>query len=111
MITKTITAEQVQKLAKLTRIAITPDTVPVLTERLSRLLSLIETMQAVDTNGVAPLVHPTTLMTDDLLRLREDVEGLEPSLSVDARVAHRAERMKNAPAAQDGYFLVPRVIE
>lgn len=101
----TITVENVEKLGKLARIAITPDQAPVLAGQLSSILGMIETMQAVNTKGVAPLAHPTAFVADVALRLREDV------VAETNDETSRAARMVNAPASEAGYFLVPRVIE
>jgi aspartyl-tRNA(Asn)/glutamyl-tRNA(Gln) amidotransferase subunit C len=48
------------------------------------------------------LAHPILFLRD-----------LAQPLRIDAvtEVDHRAENMQSAPAVQDGYFLVPRVIE
>jgi aspartyl-tRNA(Asn)/glutamyl-tRNA(Gln) amidotransferase subunit C len=101
----TITVENVNKLGKLARIAIDPKAAPAIAAQLSSILELIETMQAVNTDGVAPLAHPTAFVADVQLRLREDVVA-EPHDQ-----ASREARMANAPATEAGYFLVPRVIE
>lgn len=101
----TITVENVHKLGKLARIAITPEQAPVLAGQLSSILDMITNMQAVDTADVEPLAHPTAFVADVALRLREDVVT-QPNDSVS-----RDARMVNAPASEAGYFLVPRVIE
>jgi aspartyl-tRNA(Asn)/glutamyl-tRNA(Gln) amidotransferase subunit C len=105
----TITVENVNKLGKLARIAIAPEAAPEIAAQLSSILGLIETMQAVKTEGVAPLAHPTAFVADVALRLRDDAvtEPLEAVLAMASREA----RMANAPATEAGYFLVPRVIE
>ncbi len=100
-----ISIENVNKLGKLARIAITPEQAPALAGQLSSILGMIETMQAVNTKGVAPLAHPTAFVADVALRLREDVVTQPNDL------ASRDARMANAPASEAGYFLVPRVIE
>jgi aspartyl-tRNA(Asn)/glutamyl-tRNA(Gln) amidotransferase subunit C len=105
----TITVENINKLGKLARIAIAPDEAPAIASQLSSILGLIETMQAVNTKGVAPLAHPTAFVADVALRLREDTVT-EPNDTTVA-FAGREARMANAPATEAGYFLVPRVIE
>jgi aspartyl-tRNA(Asn)/glutamyl-tRNA(Gln) amidotransferase subunit C len=100
-----ISIENVQKLGKLSRIAISSESNTLIAGQLSSILGLIETMQAVDTTGIAPLAHPTAFVQDMALRLRCDVV----SEAID--VASRDIRMLNAPAVQEGYFLVPRVLE
>jgi aspartyl-tRNA(Asn)/glutamyl-tRNA(Gln) amidotransferase subunit C len=59
-------------------------------------------MQAVDTSGLAPLAHPILFLRDLAQPLRGD-EVTETN--------HRTENMQSAPAVQEGYFLVPKVIE
>ena len=69
------------------------------------ILHLIERLQSVDTQGVEPLAHPLSAHEDITLRLREDAVT-EPSSET-----RRQELLANAPDAQDGLFLVPKVIE
>jgi len=59
---------------------------------------MIEQISRVDATGVAPMTHPL----DGAQRLREDVVEPPPD---------RDELLRNAPAQQQGLFLVPRVIE
>jgi aspartyl-tRNA(Asn)/glutamyl-tRNA(Gln) amidotransferase subunit C len=59
-------------------------------------------MQAVNTEGVAPLKQPLEAIETVELRLREDI--------VTASDVRDASQL-NAPAVQDGLFLVPRVVE
>ena len=70
--------------------------------QLQAVFSLVEEMQAVDTSGLEPLAHP-------ILFLRELAQPLRVDQVTEAD--HRSENMQSAPALQDGYFLVPRVIE
>ncbi len=109
----TITPEHIQKLAKLTRIAVTPETLPIMTTRLSKLIALIQTMQAVNTEHITPLIHPVSFMQDTVLKLREDVLNsniAQQSVNNDETIS-RDVRMINAPIVQEGYFLVPRVLD
>ena len=71
-------------------------------EQLGGLLGIVETIRAVDTSGVPPLTHPIAVMRDVQLRLQPD-DATEPN--------QRDANMANAPAAEGGLFLVPRVIE
>ncbi len=63
---------------------------------------IVEKMRAVDTTGIEPLAHPLATIQTIALRLREDRVS-EP----DAREANQ----RNAPAVENGLFLVPKVIE
>jgi len=93
-----LTPDDVRKVARLSRLAIAEDEVAPTLDTLNRTLVLIEQMGAVDTLGVEPMAHAQEVS----LRLRRDAVT-EP----DAREA----LMANAPAAEQGLFLVPRVIE
>lgn len=93
-----LTPEQVRRVAHLARIAVTPDEVEQVRLKLNDIFALIERMQAVDTEGVAPMSHAQDVM----LRLREDAvtEG------------DRHERFQAiAPQVEGGLYLVPQVIE
>jgi aspartyl-tRNA(Asn)/glutamyl-tRNA(Gln) amidotransferase subunit C len=97
--------QDVQRIAKLARLAVDAQELPAVRQKLNAILGVISQMQAVPTQGIAPLAHPTAFVQPVALRLREDCvtePNDEPS---------RAANMANAPAQEDGLFLVPRVIE
>jgi aspartyl-tRNA(Asn)/glutamyl-tRNA(Gln) amidotransferase subunit C len=90
--------QDVIKIAHLARLDVTEAEVAATTESLSRILGLIEQMNAVDAKAVIPMAHPQ----DAALRLRDD------------RVAEPDQRDKFqqvAPATEAGLYLVPKVIE
>jgi len=93
-----ISRVDVEKAAHLARIAITEESIAPTTERLANVLAMVDQLQAVNTTDIEPLAHPL----DAIQRLRAD-EITETN--------QRELLLKNAPAAQDGLFLVPRVIE
>lgn len=90
--------KDVSKIAHLARLDIDEAEVTAATESLSRILGLIEQMNAVNTQGVAPMAHPQ----DAALRLRDD-RVTEPD--------QREKFQKIAPATEAGLYLVPKVIE
>mgnify|MGYP001607773094 FL=1 len=90
--------QQVQRIAHLARLEISEREADAYVEALSRILGLVEQMNAVDTTGVAPMAHPT----DSGLRLRADVV---------TEADQRDRFLKLAPAAEAGLYLVPKVIE
>ena len=94
--------EQVRKIAHLARLHITEQEADAYAGTLSRILGLIEQMNAVDTTGVEPLAHPTAVIDHVSLRLRPDVAS-EPN--------QREANQQSAPAVERGLFLVPKVIE
>ncbi|MGQ7843911.1 Asp-tRNA(Asn)/Glu-tRNA(Gln) amidotransferase subunit GatC [Granulosicoccus sp. 3-233] len=93
-----LTPDDIEKIAHLARLGIDKDALEPLAADLSTMLDLVEQLQAVDTDGVEPMAHPANAA----LLLRDD-EVTE----TDQRDTLQAP----APATQDGYFLVPRVIE
>lgn len=93
----------VRKIASLARIAVTEDQVAAMVPELNNILGWIEQLGEVDTKDVAPM----TAVIANTLRLRDDVVGADPLTGGDMREAVLA----NAPAAQSGFFGVPKVIE
>ncbi|RMD80055.1 MAG: Asp-tRNA(Asn)/Glu-tRNA(Gln) amidotransferase subunit GatC [Gammaproteobacteria bacterium] len=88
----------VDKIAHLARLAIAEEDVPRYVRDLSRILDLVERMNAVDTREVEPMAHPLDIPQ----RLRPDEVTEED---------RREEYLALAPQAEAGHFLVPRVIE
>ena len=93
-----VDTEQVRHIAKLARIAMSDAEVEAMVPELNAILGWVEQLGEVNTDGVEPL----TAVIDQQLRLRNDVvtDG-------DCRDAVLA----NAPAAEHGFFAVPKVIE
>ncbi|MDD2885141.1 MAG: Asp-tRNA(Asn)/Glu-tRNA(Gln) amidotransferase subunit GatC [Dechloromonas sp.] len=93
-----LTLEQVQRIAHLARIEVSAAEAMSTQGHLNGIFQLIEQMQAVDTQGVAPMAHAQ----DVCQRLRPDAvsEG-------DRRAAYQAV----APETEAGLYLVPKVIE
>ena len=89
---------EVEKIAHLARLAITPEDIPVYARNLSSILELVEQMNAVDTRNVEPLAHPL----DMAQRLRSD----------EVSEVNQRERFQSiALAVEAGLYLVPKVIE
>ena len=91
-------ADEIKKIAMLARLQIDEADVPGYVTNLSNILDLVAQMEAVDTDGVIPMSHPQ----EAVQRLREDV------------VTEKNQRetfQKLAPAAENGLYLVPKVIE
>lgn len=92
----------IDRLAHLARLGLATEERDRLCSQLNDFFGIVEKMRAVDTSGIVPLAHPVDIMGDVALRLREDIAS-EPN--------QREANMRNAPALDDGLFLVPRVIE
>jgi aspartyl-tRNA(Asn)/glutamyl-tRNA(Gln) amidotransferase subunit C len=93
-----LTLADVHRIAHLARIEITDEQARATAAQLNDIFAMIEQIGKVDTTGVAPMTHPL----DGAQRLRDDVVEAPPD---------RDQLLLNAPAQQDGLFLVPRVIE
>jgi len=93
-----IDAATVKKVARLARIRIEADRLEPLARELSGILAWIEQLNEVDIEGVAPLASTEAVS----LPMREDVvsEGGDP-----------AKILANAPKADRGFFVVPKVVE
>lgn len=96
--TAALSAEQVQKIAILARLRIQPDEAHQYADSLNRILGLMESLKAIDTEGVLPMASPH----DNPQPLRADVPT-EPNRRTDYQAV--------APLVQDGLYLVPKVIE
>jgi aspartyl-tRNA(Asn)/glutamyl-tRNA(Gln) amidotransferase subunit C len=94
--------DDVQRIAHLSRLELSQAEAEAVLPQLQAVFSLVEEMQAVDTSGLEPLAHP-------ILFLREIAQPLRVDQVTE--IDHRVENMQSAPAQQEGYFLVPRVIE
>lgn len=93
------------RIARLARIQLPSEETARTQQDLNKILGLMAQLQAVDTEGVAPMAHPLSAHQDVRLRLRDDKAA--PTHTE----AERAELMANAPAQAEGLFLVPTVIE
>lgn len=93
-----LSSEEVQRVAHLARIAITPAEAADVRPKLERILEFIGRMRAVDTTGILPMSHAQ----DATLPLREDAVT-----ETDQRGLYQGV----APAVAHGLYLVPKVIE
>ncbi len=98
-----LTLKDVDNLINLAKIKLNDEQKNKTLEQLNGIFALVEQMRAVDTTGVEPLNQPVEAYEDHVaLRLRDDVVTEEN---------RRDDYQQVAPAAQDGYYLVPQVIE
>lgn len=93
-----ISTQDVEKIARLARIAMSETEIETARAQLSGIFDLIAEMQAVDTTHVEPMSHAQ----DVAQRLRDDVVT-----ETDQREAFQA----IAPQVEAGLYLVPQVIE
>jgi aspartyl-tRNA(Asn)/glutamyl-tRNA(Gln) amidotransferase subunit C len=90
--------ETVRRIARLARISVTDDDVPHLQGELNAILSFVEQLNEIDVRGIEPM----TSVTPMAMKKRQDgvTDGGYPELVV-----------RNAPATDDNFFLVPKVVE
>ena len=93
-----VDASTVRRIARLARIAVAEEEVAHLQGELNAILAFVEQLSEVDVDGVEPMTSVTPMR----MTQREDVvtDGEIPQ-----------EILKNAPAEQGGFFLVPKVVE
>ena len=92
----------VQKIARLSQLNLSDEEQAQTLTQLNTIFGLIDQMSAVDTTGVEPLMHPIAMIAEISQRLRTDAVS---------ESNQREANMANAPQADQGYFLVPKVIE
>lgn len=93
-----VDADTVRRVAHLARIAVAEDEVEHLRAELNAILAFVEELAAVDVEGVEPM----TSVTPMTMKMRNDEV-------TDGGIA--GEIMANAPAREDHFFLVPKVVE
>ncbi|MGI9228957.1 MAG: Asp-tRNA(Asn)/Glu-tRNA(Gln) amidotransferase subunit GatC [Gammaproteobacteria bacterium] len=89
---------EIEKVAKLAKLRLEATAGTDYQADLSAILDLVQQMQAVDTDGVAPLAHPL----DITARLRPDVV---------TETDQREQLQRGAALVEAGHYLVPKVIE
>ncbi len=93
-----IKKQEVLKVAHLARLNITTDRIEEYTENISNILDLMAQMNQINTDDVTPLSNPL----DAVQRLRPDIV---------TEVNQRELYQRLAAQAEEGLYLVPRVIE
>ena len=88
----------IDKIAWLARISISPEDTPNYLHDVSNILELVEKMNSVDTDNIEPLAHPLEITA----RLRDDKV---------TETDQRTHFQEIAPAVDNGHYLVPKVIE
>ena len=93
-----LSINDVYKVARLARLGMSEQEAQTAHDQLSNIFGLISEMQAVDTNGIAPMSHAQ----DITQRLRKDVV---------TEINQREQFQAAAPQVKNGLYLVPQVIE
>lgn len=93
-----IDKQTVHKVADLARIEIKDSEVENLTKEMNKILTFMEKLNELDTEGVKPLVY----MNEEANVWREDVAKNEISVK---------DGLKNAALHNERFFMVPKIIE
>ena len=93
-----VDADTVRRIAHLARIAVADEEVDHLKGELNAILAFVEQLSEVNVDGVEPMTSVTPME----MKKREDkiTDGGIPD-----------DIVKNAPATEDHYFVVPKVVE
>ena len=93
-----IDKDTVVRIARLSRIAMEEDALEPMAEELNGILAWVEQLGEVDTEGVEPMTGAIAAT------LPQRADAAEAGTATDDLLA-------NAPEADDGFFVVPRVVE
>jgi aspartyl-tRNA(Asn)/glutamyl-tRNA(Gln) amidotransferase subunit C len=98
-----VDTETVAKIAALARIKLSEPELEAMVPELNGILAWVEQLGEVDVDGIEPM----TAVIPNTLRLRDDVVDADPLTGG----GKRDDVLANAPAAEHGFFGVPKVIE
>jgi aspartyl-tRNA(Asn)/glutamyl-tRNA(Gln) amidotransferase subunit C len=93
-----VDATTVRRIAHLARIAVSDTEVPHLQGELNAMLAFVEQLSEVNVEGVEPMTSVTPMEMKKRADIVTDDENVDNIL-------------KNAPATENHYFLVPKVVE
>ncbi len=94
-----LTDNDVKNIAKLARLKLSDEQLPVYVDSLSKIFDFVAQLNAADTSAVEPMAHP---LADQVQRMRPD-EVLDTD--------QHAKYQRNAPRVEADLYLVPKVIE
>jgi aspartyl-tRNA(Asn)/glutamyl-tRNA(Gln) amidotransferase subunit C len=93
-----LTTEDIRKVAALARLTLTEDEVARMTADIARILDYVAKLDELDIKGVDATSHVVAMETP----FRPDVVTSAPSVE---------SSLANAPEREDGFFVVPAIIE
>ena len=95
---RSITSDEIKKLAALSKLSISDDEIDTYSQQLSNILDYVSQLENVDTQNVEPLLN--------VLDQVNDSKPDEPQPSITQKLA-----LKNAPKTSGAFFQVPEVIK
>lgn len=95
----TIDAALLNRLTKLGGITLEEEKLEETKSHLSEIVDFVENINKLDLDGIPASFNPL----DSKLPMREDIVESKPQIAKDI--------LKNAPSAEDNFFIVPKIIE
>jgi aspartyl-tRNA(Asn)/glutamyl-tRNA(Gln) amidotransferase subunit C len=95
--------DEVRKIGELARLELSQAETESFTAQLGSILSYVEKLNEVDTEGIEPMSRSCAVDEGQTFRPAFRLDAVQPSLGQTAAT-------QNAPDAEAGYFRVPRVI-
>jgi aspartyl-tRNA(Asn)/glutamyl-tRNA(Gln) amidotransferase subunit C len=93
-----ITKDTVRKMAHLARLELNESEEQSMANDLTKIIGWMEQLNEVETTDIKPLTH----ISHEINVFRDDIAHNQ---------LNRADGLKNAPQANDSYFIVPKVME
>jgi aspartyl-tRNA(Asn)/glutamyl-tRNA(Gln) amidotransferase subunit C len=93
-----VDSDTVRRIARLARIAVDDEELAAMAKELNALLAWVEQLSEVNVDSVPPM----TSVVEQKLKMREDVV---------TDVGSAEDVLRNAPSSEEGFFLVPKVVE
>jgi aspartyl-tRNA(Asn)/glutamyl-tRNA(Gln) amidotransferase subunit C len=100
IIVTTLTHADVEKVARLARLAIPEEKISLYIKNLTNILELVEQMNAIDTSHIMPMAHPLDIPQP----FREDTV-------TESNQRELLQSITDPNAKRAGFYLVPKVIE
>lgn len=95
----TIETKQIQKLATLSRLSFPEDKLPAFVSEFESILSFVAKIQSLNTEGIPPLTTTANIETSperpDVVTAKNNRDAL----------------LSNAPKAEQGFIVVPKIVE
>lgn len=95
--------KDIEKLATLSRLKFSPEQIPAFASEFENILQFVGQIQSLDTHGVPPLTTTANISTSPE---RADVPVIPSNPA-----ARRDELLANAPQSEQGFFVVPKIVE
>lgn len=93
-----LSAGEVQKVARLSRLKLSDADSAKFSRQLGDILSYVQQLETVATDGVEPMAHAVPVQN---VARKDELRDSLP----------RAEALRNAPSADERYFLVPQILD